>query len=211
MRDDRKAGRPAQPDIGIAPGNAAVGRFVVSLVRMILRLRSSVGRLPGAEGAVREFESRLIAIGRIQSELLVLLHRSTLDVVTARKRLEARIEDFEAHEAQARSQHDQAVAGAEDQAETLERWSEQAQARIATLRADLAALQEVEDQLTERSAQMQEQVSDFRVAMDLAYARLALARTSGVADEVLGTLGDAVTYMEMAIKAAIPKAPSYTE
>ncbi|HEY3873104.1 MAG TPA: hypothetical protein VGM10_32410 [Actinocrinis sp.] len=58
---------------------------------------------------------------------------------------------------------------------------------------------------------MQEQVSDFRVAMDLAYARLALARTSGVADEVLGTLGDAVTYMEMAIKAAIPKAPSYTE
>lgn len=160
---------------------------------------------------MREFESRLIAIGRIQSELLVLLHRSTLDVVTARKRLEARIEDFEAHEAQARSQHDQAVAGAEDQAETLERWSEQAQARIATLRADLAALQEVEDQLTERSAQMQEQVSDFRVAMDLAYARLALARTSGVADEVLGTLGDAVTYMEMAIKAAIPKAPSYTE
>jgi chromosome segregation ATPase len=148
---------------------------------------------------VKEFEDRLAAVARMQADLLELVHRSTLDVVAARKRLDERIEDLEAAERRIADQHRAAAAAGEEDADLLQDQSARTRQRVQELRADLDGLRGAEDLLTARAAQMQDQITDFRNTMELVSAKVVAARTSAVTAEALDTLRDALTYIELVV------------
>jgi chromosome segregation ATPase len=152
-----------------------------------------------AGGGVNEFEDRLATVVRMQADLLELVHRETLDIVTARKHLEERIEDLEEGSRRIGEQHSAAAAAGEDRADLLADQSARAQQRIQELRDDLSGLRGAEDLLTARAAVMQDQISDFRNTMALVSAKVVAARTSAVAGEALDTLRDALTYIELVV------------
>jgi phage shock protein A len=159
---------------------------------------------------VNEFEDRLAAVARMQSDMLELVHRATVDVVTARKRLQERIEDLDEAGRRIAEQHTAAVAAGEDQADLLADQSARARQRVEELRDDLDGLRGAEELLTARSAAMQDQIADFRNAMALVTAKVVAARTSAVAGEALDTLRDALTYIEYVVaesKFPHPKQP----
>lgn len=135
----------------------------------------------------------------MQTVLLEVVHRATVDVVAARKRLEERIDDLEEGGRRIGDQHAAAVAAGEEQADLLAEQSARAQQRAQELRADLDELRRAEELLTARAAQMQDQIADFRNTMALVNAKAIAARTSGVAAEALDTLRDALTYIELVV------------
>jgi len=148
---------------------------------------------------VKEFEDRLAAVARMQADLLELVHRSTLDIVAARKRLDERIEDLETAESRITEQHRAAAAAGEEEADLLQDQSVRTRQRIQELREDLDGLRGAEDLLTARAAQMQDQITDFRNTMELVSAKVVAARTSAVTAEALDTLRDALTYIELVV------------
>lgn len=148
---------------------------------------------------MNEFEDRMVTVARMQADLLELVHRATLDVVAARKRVEERIEDLEAGERGISEQHSAAAAAGEEQADLLAEQSARARQRIQELRTDLDGLRGAEDLLTVRATAMQDQITDFRNTMDLVSAKVVAARTSAVAAEALDTLRDALTYIELVV------------
>lgn len=158
---------------------------------------------------MNEFEDRLSVVARMQAELLEVVHRSVLDVVTARKRLEERIEESEEAEHRIAEQHGQAVAAGEEQADLLADQSARARQRIQELHDDLDALRGAEELLAARAAVMQDQISDFRNAVALVSAKVVAARTSAVAGEALDTLRDALTYVEMVVMEARHGQPEF--
>jgi phage shock protein A len=162
-------------------------------------VRCSSDERSDGEAAVNEFEDRLSVVARMQAELLESVHRSVLDVVTARKRLEERIEESEESEHRIAEQHRQAVAAGEERADLLADQSARTRQRIQELHDDLDALRGAEELLTARAAVMQDQISDFRNAMALVSAKVVAARTSAVAGEALDTLRDALTYVEFVV------------
>jgi hypothetical protein len=152
---------------------------------------------------MNEFEDRLATVAHMQTDLLELVHRTALDVVAARKRVELRIAELEENGRRIAEQHAAAVAAGEEQAELLAQQGERDEERVRELRADLDGLRGAEDLLNARAAEMQDQIADFRNAVALVSAKVVAARTSAVAGEVLDTLRDAVTYVElMVIEAA---------
>lgn len=148
---------------------------------------------------MNEFEDRLASVARMQSDLLELVHRATLDVVTARKRLQERIDDLDEAGRRIAEQHSAAVAAGEDQADLLADQSARTGQRVQELRDDLDGLRGAEELLTARSTAMQDQISDFRNAVVLVSAQVVAARTSAVAAEALDTLRDALTYVEYVV------------
>jgi chromosome segregation ATPase len=148
---------------------------------------------------MNEFEDRLATVARIQTDLLELVHRTTLDVVAARKRVEGRIEDLEADGRRIAEQHAAAEAAGEEQVDLLTDQSARARRRVQELRADLDGLRGAEDLLTTRAAAMQDQITDFRNTIALVSAKVVAARTSAVAGEALDTLRDALTYIELVV------------
>jgi hypothetical protein len=148
------------------------------------------------------FESRLQLLTQLQANLLTMVNSSVLEATTARKRLEQRIRELEQHETQAAAEHEKAVSGGEEQSEALAEWPARTRERIAELQRDLADMVQIEAQLQERATQMHDQLSDFRVTIDLLSAKLVAARTAGVLGEVLDTLQNAVTYMEITVMGA---------
>jgi len=154
---------------------------------------------------VNEFEDRLAAVARMQADLLELVHRASLDVIAARKRLQARIEELEAGRRRIAEQHSAAAAGGEESADLLAQQSARAQHHIEELRADLDGLREGEQLLAARAALMQGQITDFRNTMALLSAKVVAARTSAVAGEALDTLRDALTYIELVVAEPKPR------
>ena len=148
---------------------------------------------------MNEFEDRLANVARAQTELLAVVHRTTLDVVAARKRLEERIEDLEEGDHRVTEQHAAAAEAGEEQADLLAEQSARTGQLIRELREDLDGLRGAEELLSARAAQMQDQISDFRNAMTLVSAKMVAARTSAVAGEALDTLHDALTYIEFVV------------
>lgn len=148
---------------------------------------------------MNEFEDRLAAVARVQAQLLDLVHRATLDVVAARKRVAGRIEELEEADRRIVEQYEAAVAAGEEQADLLADQSARTQARIRELRDDLDGLEGAEDLLGERAALMQDQIADLRNTMALVSAKVVAARTSAVAAEALDTLRDALTYIEFVV------------
>jgi phage shock protein A len=148
---------------------------------------------------VNEFEDRLSTVARMQADLLELVHRTVLDVVAARKRLQERIEELEEGGRRLTEQHKQAVAAGEEQADLLAEQSARAEQRIRELRDDLDGLRGAEESLTTRATLMQDQITDFRNTMALVSAEVVAARTSAVAGEALDTLRDALTYIEFVV------------
>jgi hypothetical protein len=148
---------------------------------------------------VNEFEDRLAAVARAQSQLLELVHRATLDVMAARKRVLGRIEELEESDRRIVEQHDAAVEAGEEQADLLADQSARTRERIRELRYDLDGLVGAEDLLSERAALMQDQIADLRNTMALVSAKVIAARTSAVAGEALDTLRDALTYIEFVV------------
>ena len=146
-----------------------------------------------------EFEERLANVARAQTELLAVVHRTTLDIVAARKRLEERIEDLEESDHRVAEQHAAAALAGEEQADVLAEQSARTEQLIRELREDLDGLHGAEELLNARAAQMQDQISDFRNAMTLVSAKMVAARTSAVAGEALDTLRDALTYIEFVV------------
>ncbi len=146
-----------------------------------------------------EFEERLANVARAQTELLAVVHRTTLDIVAARKRLEERIEDLEESDHRVAEQHTAAALAGEEQADVLAEQSARTEQLIRELREDLDGLHGAEELLNARAAQMQDQISDFRNAMTLVSAKMVAARTSAVAGEALDTLRDALTYIEFVV------------
>jgi chromosome segregation ATPase len=122
-----------------------------------------------------------------------------LDVVTARKRLQERIDDLDEAGRRIAEQHSAAVAAGEDQADLLADQSARTGQRVQELRDDLDGLRGAEELLTARSTAMQDQISDFRNAVALVSAQVVAARTSAVAAEALDTLRDALTYVEYVV------------
>src|SRR5438309_979488 len=135
----------------------------------------------------------------MQTDLLELVHRTVLDVVEARKRLDERIEELEDGRRRSVENHQAAVAGGEQQAELLAAQAERAQEHISELRADLDRLRDAEELLNSRAAQMQDQIANFRNTVALISAQVVAARTSAVAGEALDTLRDALTYVEYVV------------
>lgn len=146
-----------------------------------------------------EFEERLANVARAQTELLAVVHRTSLDVVAARKRVEERIEDLEESERRVAEQHAAAAEAGEEQAELLGEQSARIGERIRELREDLDGLLGAEELLGARAALMQDQIADFRNTMTLVAAKVVAARTSAVAAEALDTLRDALTYIEFVV------------
>jgi phage shock protein A len=159
----------------------------------------------GGEVAVNEFEDRLAAVARMQADLLELVHRASLDVVAARKRLQTRIEDLEAGRRRVAEQHSAAAAAGEESADLLAQQAARAQHHIEELRGDLDGLREGEWLLAARAALMQDQITDFRNTMVLVSAKVVAARTSAVAGEALDTLRDALTYIELVVAEPKPR------
>jgi chromosome segregation ATPase len=163
-----------------------------------------------------EFEDRVAVVARMQTDLLTMVHRTALDVVAARKRLEERVEELEEGRRHIVDSHAAAVAAGEQQAELLEAQAARAQEHITELRTDLDRLRGAEELLASRAQQMQDQIASFRNAMALISAQVAAARTSAVAGEALDTLRDALTYVEYVVTESIrprperPKAPRGT-
>lgn len=148
---------------------------------------------------MNEFEDRMTAVARMQSELLELVHRATLDVVAARKRLQERLEDLEDSASGIAEQHSAAEAAGEDQAGLLADQAAHTQLHIRQMRDDLDGLRGAEDLLTARAAAMQDQIADFRNTMAVVSAKVVAARTSTVTGEALDTLRDALTYVEFVV------------
>jgi gas vesicle protein len=148
---------------------------------------------------MNEFEDRLATVARVQAELLEVVHRATLDVVAARKRLEERIEDLEESGRRVAQQHAAAAEAGEEQADLLADQSARTGQRVRELREDLDGLLGAEELLSARAALMQDQIADFRNAMALVSAKVVAARTSAVAGEALDTLRDALTYIEFVV------------
>jgi len=154
---------------------------------------------------VNEFEDRLAAVARMQADLLELVHRASLDVVAARKRLQTRIEDLEAGRRRVAEQHSAAAAAGEESADLLAQQAARAQHHIEELRGDLDGLREGERLLAARAELMQDQITDFRNTMALVSAKVVAARTSAVAGEALDTLRDALTYIELVVAEPKPR------
>lgn len=148
---------------------------------------------------MNEFENRLATVAHMQADLLELVHRSTLGIVAARKRLDERIGDLEAADRRIAEEHSAAAAAGEESADLLADQSARTRQRIQELRSDLDGLRSAEDLLTTRAAEMQDQITDFRNAMEVVFAKVVAARTSAVTAEALDTLRDALTYIELVV------------
>ena len=153
-------------------------------------------------------EDRLNSVQQRQFALIQELRGALGDVAGVRTRLQMRIAELEVQEQHARTQHEEAVAEEDPQAEAIREWPERARVRIGELKGSVAELGTVEEMLSGRIRAAEQDAADFRVLQPQLVARVAVARTTGVGREVFETLNDALNYVELVLDSATDDDPN---